>query len=344
MNRMKFKYGFYAIAVLVSLLAVSCNSADDDGGIPGGMVPVDVQVSLDDADTKAFSNPGGHQVNRVLFLPFKKTDESLTDDDSNFVPVYSFAVQKDITGFPLTDVMLNMLSGSTHKVMVIGYNSSDFDFNNRSNPANRFDIGSAGPSVTLANFHLYPKSPVLVPEFFVCMATAYDGATPKGDAFKPESAYTVSGTLQRLVSGVSVKVTDVPSFVKSITLSAENLVKASFARNGVVSLYQTTGDGGTRIINKKSPDANGTVEFDQLLLPTFYDHRTGFFLDVELGSTTERYVVKVPDTSVSTNNKLILNPNEALNISGSYSTINLGFTLGFLINLDDDNWDGIQAI
>lgn len=67
-------------------------------------------------------------VNRVLILPFKKTNESLANDPVNFVPDYTSAKQIDLNAFPLNTAMLRMTTGSTYQLMVIGYNRNDYDF------------------------------------------------------------------------------------------------------------------------------------------------------------------------------------------------------------------------
>ncbi len=303
---------------------------------------VAVRISTDVVQTRSFQNDGTHHVDRIVAIPFRKMSESLSDDDQNYVPAYTLAEQMDVTGFPENDLVLHLPVETTYKVLIIGYNHADYDYNNRSNPANRFDLGAVASPVTLANFYLYPKSATAVPEFFTCVCTAYDGASAVGPAFRPEQNYVLSGALSRLVSGVSVTITGIPTFVKAISLVAENLTKASKATDGSIVLSQTAGDGGNRLIGRETPSADRSIVFDCYLLPTFATNPTRFFLDVEYGAYTQRYEVKVPDSDVSVSNQFILNPNHAIDISGSYSVINLGFNLGFTINLDDDAWDGIQ--
>ncbi len=303
---------------------------------------VEVIVSAESSCTRAFQNGGSHNVNRIAVIPFRKISESMTDDNSSYVPDYSLAVQKDITAFPVNGIVLHLPVSTTYKVLVIGYNTADYNFSDMNSPSNRFTIGSLTSPATLESLYLYPKSAVSVPQFFTCICTAYSGTRPAGTAFRPGQGLTLSGTLKRIVSGLSVTITDVPAFVKSVSLVAENLTKASKATDGSIVLSQTASDEESRIIRKMVPGQDKRIVFNEYLLPTFKTNMTRFFLDVEYGPYTHRYVVKVPDSDISSANKLALLPNQAINISGSYGKINIGFTLGFAINLDDDAWDGIQ--
>ena len=95
-------------------------------------------------------------------------------------------------------------------------------------------------------------------------------------------------------------------------------------------------------MGKMVPPSSGNLTFSTYILPTFDTNKTGFYLDVEYGAYTQRYTVKVPDSDVSSGNKFTLNPNHAINVTGDYSKINIGFNLSFTINLDDNAWDGLQ--
>lgn len=328
-----------ALLVLGCLLA-SCREPDPVGEAPPQSVAVPIVTDV--PHTRSFQNDGTHHVDRIVAIPFRKTSETLADDDRNYVPAYTLAVQRDVTAFPETGLVLHLPVGVTYKVLVIGYARGDYDYNNRSNPANRFDLGSLLTPATLADFHLYPKSPTAVPEIFTCLCTARNGATEVGTAFRPEQRYTLTGTLGRLVSGLSVTITGIPRFVKAVSLTAENLTRVSRATDAGVLLSQSTSDGGSRLIARKTPAANRSIAFDCYLLPTFDARATRFYLDVEYGAYTKRYVVKVPDSSVSADNRLALKPNQAINISGLFASIQTGFNIGPGINLDDDDWDGIH--
>lgn len=345
MNGMKHIIVTYSVGLIAIVMSLaSCNKDERDSLITKQTAAVNLEVTVDGLLTKSFANDGTHNVNRIVVIPFKKVAENLTNDDSNFIPAYSFALQTDVS-FPLTKpLILHLPTETTYKVLVIGYNQSDYDFNSRNSPANKFYLGSLSLPTTLTNFHLYPKAAIIVPEFFACVANASIGLIPTpGNTFKPGQGVTLKGSLTRLVSGLSVTITNIPDYVKSISLVAENLVMASKATDASALAVQTIGDGANRVLNKKAP-ASGTIEFKTYLLPTFDANKTGLYLDVELGSSTQRYTVKVPDSpTVSSNNKLIFNPNHATNITGNYLTsINIGFNINSVINLDDPAWDGVQ--
>lgn len=326
---------------LLTLAFVSCNRDDDTDISPGETVAVAVNFGIEGDVTKSFVNNQSHHVNRILILPFRKTAENLPDVDASFQPAYSLGVQLDVGSFPVNSAAIRLQPGTSYRVLVIGYNTSDYDFKNQSSPANRFSMGAATTPVHFGNFSLIPSTPVVVPEFFTCTAQASLGGVQQGATFKPEQGVTLTGQLKRLVSGFSVTLTDVPTYVKSISLIAGNLVKSSRTLDAAPVTWQVAGDGAIRILAKKTPSA-GSVVFDQYLLPTLDAQKTEFYLDVEFGGSVQRYSVLVADGVVSSGNKLIFNPNQAINLTGSYTKVNFGFTLNYGINLDDNQWDGLH--
>lgn len=327
------------LLALAAIVVAGCSREDSSAADPERMRSVSVLVAY--PPTRSIVDDGTHHVNRVLILPFRKSAENLPDDNANFLPAYAYARQVDVTLFPLTTAELHLPVGVTFKVLVLGYNRLDYDFNDRDNPANRFDFGSLATPATLANFYLAPTFATAVPEFFSSVATVYDGPVPIGETFRPEQGLALQSELRRLVSGFSVTVANVPPFVKSMTLRAGNLVRSSLAVGAAPQQWQTDGDGGNRVLGTQTPVA-GVVSFNHYLLPTFAAHKTGFTLTVAFGSTTQSYVVKAPDGPAVSANQFIFNPNEAINLTGTYATIGLGFSIDYGINLDDDQWDGLQ--
>lgn len=306
-------------------------------------LPVDLSINQK-ITTRALGDPI-HSVNRILVLPFQKINSTLPDNNlNNFTPLYGFARQWDIATFPSGNLTLKLPKDFTYQVMVIGYNSNDFDFNNQASINNKFSIGSATTPTRLDNFHLYPKQPNVVPEFFTTFCTATNNGTPSGKTFTPSSSNTnisLTGQLRRLVSGLTVQITGIPNYVKSISLSAERMVKATRVNDTIPSLVQSTGDGENRLIQKLVPSGN-RVLFSNLLLPTKSTYSTKLYLNVNYGLTTETYTIKVPDSAISTGNRISFNPNHVVKIEGTYAKINLGFVLSYTINLDDNKWDGLQ--
>lgn len=164
-----------------------------------------------------------------------------------------------------------------------------------------------------------------------------------GQTFKPSQVDNVKGTLTRLVSGLTIQVNNVPAYVNSMTLVAEQLVTAIRVTDAQPLAWQTAGDSGAKTLGVKAPVA-GSVNFNLYMMPTQAARNTLLYLDVAYGTGfTERYTVKIADTpGVVASNRITFDPNNWVKITGSYSSINLGFTLANNINLDDNAWDGIQ--
>ena len=333
------------LTVLLGTLFLGGCSADEElPAVPSeGIVPVRFEIT---SENLAFTRVPGDatlSANRILILPFVKTNESQGNNADNFTPVYSAAKELDATSFPVVGTMLNLSAASTYQIAVVGYNQNDYDFTNPASPSRRFDIGSATTPITLANLYLKPVSPVSVPEFFTCIGNAYSvSGASQGTAFKPGQTKYVTGSLTRIVSGLTLNITGIPGYITSITLVAERLVTASKSTDGTPLLMQTAGDAGLKVFETQVPIA-GSVSFNKLVLPTMDAQNTLLYLDVKYGIFTDRYTVKVPDMAgVSAANRLTFNPNHQVNITGIYSSINFGFTLSETINLDDNAWDGLQ--
>ena len=338
------KAGYITILLtgfLATLLLGSC-STDDVAELPlEEGVPVRFEIKRDGVMSRA---PGDAalSVNRILILPFRKTDEALPNDAANFVPEYSAARQLDVNSFPAVVTMLNLSASSTYQLLVIGYNRSDYDFASGGGVTKRFNIGSTGNPATLANLYLQPVNPTVVPEFFSCFGSGYQGTTLVGPLFKPSQINYVTGTLKRLVSRLTLEVTDIPAYVNSMTLIAEQLVTATRATDGTALAWQTVGDSGIKTLATQAP-VSGKVSFNQFLLAIPDSRKTLFYLDVSYGIFTERYTVKLPDTpGVVSGNRIIFTPNHWVKVTGNYANINIGFTLAGNINLDDNAWDGLQ--
>ncbi len=339
------KTGYITILLtgfLATLLLGSC-STDDVAELPlEEGVPVRFEIKRDGIMSRA---PGDAalSVNRILILPFRKTDEASSNDAANFIPEYSAARQLDVNSFPAVVTMLTLSAASTYQLLVIGYNRSDYDFTGGGGATKRFNIGSTDTPATLANLYLQPVNPTVVPEFFSCFGNGYRGTTLVGPIFKPSQINYVTGTLKRLVSGFTLEVTNVPAYVNSMTLIAEQLVTATRATDGTALTWQTAGDGGTKTLATQAP-VSGKVSFNQFLLAIPDSRKTLFYLDVSsYGLFTERYTVKLSDTpGVVSGNRIIFTPNHWVKVTGSYANINIGFTLAGNINLDDNAWDGLQ--
>ncbi len=345
---MRYKnYTYIIICCLLGGLSVffmqGCSKDENESPDKNSVaIPFNLNANQKDLLLSSSFDNSSHTVNRILILPFKKTSETATNDDINFVPDFTAAKQFDVSTFPTNATMLNLTQGISYKVMVIGYNRNDYNQSNPTATGSRFSIGSINNPIQLDNLHLNPTSPVSIPEFFSCVCNAQTNGSSLGAIFVAQDGIKLTGNLTRIISGLSLEVTNIPAFVDSVTLVAEQLVTAIKARDGVPTAWQTVGDAGNKILGKLVP-TNNTVNFNTYLLPTFDARKTKLFLDVHYGSFTERYMVKIPDLAdVSVSNSIIFLPNQAVNITGDYAKINIGFTITGTINLDDDAWDGIQ--
>lgn len=337
----------YIIGILLGMWVMTlggCSTQADSDLLPNeeGIVSVNLEIGTDGNYTRA---PGDAalSVNRILILPFRKTNEALSNVPANFVPDYSAAKQLNVSSFPVVATRLNLSAASTYQLVIIGYNQNDYDFANPSNPARRFNIGSTLTPATLANLYLQPVNAPVVPEFFSCVATGYLGTSPMGNAFLPAQVDNIKGTLTRLVSGLSFQVTAIPGYVNSMTLVAERLVTGLRPSDATPLTWQTAGDGGLKTLGMAAP-VSGTVNFNLYMMPNTSLTNTLLYLDVAYGSGfTERYTVQINDNAgVVSGNRITFSPNHWVKVTGDYSKINLGFTLTDNVNLDDNAWDGIQ--
>lgn len=338
---MKTAIKYILLSCLIALILPGCTRPDYQEEIEA-TIPVTLAIA-NEITARAIGDPV-HSVNRILVLPFQKINPALPGNaPSNFTPVYSLARQWDVATFPSGNLTLKLVKGLTYQVMVIGYNANDYNFNTPNAAGNRFSIGSVTTPTLLNNFHLYPKAPNIIPEFFSCFCTASDNGTSLGTIFTPNTNTNISlsGQLNRLVSGLNIQISNIPTYVKSISLTAERMVKAIRVVDTIASLVQTVGDGESRLIQKLTP-SNGQILFSNLLLPTMDTYKTKLYLNVSYGQTTETYTIKVQDTNISSGNSISLKPNHVITITGDYMKINLGFKLTYTINLDDNKWDGLQ--
>lgn len=344
MNKHRHLYGLTAMACWLGVLlsVAACTEEAPPGFNPdesAETIPVQVNVVTDEAQTRAPSDPA-LSVNRILLIPFRKTSEALADDPANFVADYSAARQFAVSTFPTVATMLNLQAGSTYRIMILGYSSIDYDFAVPNSATRRFDIG--GSPANLANVFLKPLNVMGVPEFFSCMGTGYMNGTAVGQSFRSDQINNITGTLQRIVSGLTLTLNQIPGYVKSVTLVAEQLVTATRATDGTALQWQTTGDGASRTMAVRIPVA-GSVTFDQFLLAIPDARKTLLYLDIAYSTFVERHTVLIADSSgLISGNRIIFKPNEWVKLTGSYNTINLGFTLANNVNLDDNVWDGIQ--
>ena len=172
MTRKRHILYFSVAALLSALWLTACTTDDiDEPEMPqkDNTIPVEINIQYEDALSRASDN-ATLSVNRILILPFRKTNESLaTSEPANFVPDYAAAKQIPLHSFPVTSTKLNLQATSTYRIVVLGYNRNDYNFNNPTAASRLFDIGSVSTPATLANLYVKPINPTYgVPEFFSC--------------------------------------------------------------------------------------------------------------------------------------------------------------------------------
>lgn len=331
----------YLIFNFITFFLFGCNQNEDINQTDRGTIAVPIEIISVTNTTKSIETQP-HTVNRVLILPFKKIDESiLTNNDNNFSIEQASVKQVEFVGNPTFLTMLELTEGSTYKIFAIGYNNNNYDINNP-DLDKRFDLFYSAPNTFTTSYYT-SMSAANISDLFTATGISYNGATQTGQYFKPEDIKTLKVELTRLVSGLSFAITNIPTYVTSITLVAEKLVQSVYLNDLEALMIQSeTADDNLKTFSTQVPTA-GQINFDHYLLPTFDVNSTRLYLNVKLGSITERYLVKVNNvTGVSLDNRISFNPNQVVKILGDYSSINLGFTLSYSINLDDNSWDGIQ--
>lgn len=85
------------------------------------------------------------------------------------------------------------------------------------------------------------------------MGNGYNGTVSVGGLFKPEQVNNIKGTLNRISSGLTLNITNIPAYVSSIRLRAEQLVTAVKAADGTPVQWQVVGDTGVRTLGLLAP-------------------------------------------------------------------------------------------
>ncbi len=333
------------LGILLALLLLACTK--EEGVKPEqNLVAVPFKISADKGRMllTSFSDGTTHTVNRILLLPFKKINEGGENEDSNFEPEYSLAKQLDVSHFSVfatvdtLDAFLQLAPGTSYQVMVIGYNSSDYNYDAGNPTAAGEHFSMAGSN--LGDMRLSLISPTVVPEFFGAICEVYiNGASASSSVFTPGvSMLSLKGNLTHKVSGLSLEITNISDVVDSIVLTAEQVVTAMSMKDGA----PVSGQIASNVKLGVEIPVGGTATFERYLMPTLDTYATKLYLNIYHGDTNELYTVNVPDVAgVSRNDSIIFNPNELVSITGNYAE-NIGFTVGKNINLDEDEWDGIQ--
>lgn len=324
-----------ALLLIASVfIFISCNEGEfeDSQKLSTDPIAVRFDIGMSDASTRVFSNT--HNVNSILIIPCS------SDDGIIFTPLLDMAVQTNVTSFPSCDIKLMLYPNRLYTVLVVGYNSNDYNYLDPGNKNNKFSINLGQPA-TLSNLNLSLKQPAASPEIFTCICEVFKDNILQGTQFRPANDLLIKGTLKRLTSGISMTITEVPNYVASITLRGGTLCKSvKLSDNKPYEVYSSP-----TIISTQIP-ANQTISFNNLILPLYNSlditKSSELYLDVALGSTISTYKVKVKGTPLNTTS-FSFKPNEVYDFKGKYADVlPLGFISNLTVNLDEEAWDGIH--
>ncbi len=332
---------FTSLLLSAAVLLLAGCSRERLDGLAGGRV--DVSVAFDGNGlplTKAFT--GTHDVDRVLLIPFAKIDRSGADTYDNFTPESDWIRQVDVNDFPVA-ASLSLIPGMEYIVLAIGYNHTGLDYDTQGLTGTGFGMAFAGDTALLSDMVIGIPSPYTypfaAPELFRCFCTPASGE----QVFTASDTVSLTGDLTRMVSGLSLQISNIPDDVTSIDLRAEMLTYSITATSLLPMLYDTSPETDNNLIGSQTP-VSGAAAFDTMLFPTAQVYSTKLHVDIIKNGNTERHEIKVNDLEgVSSDSAITLTPNGVVSISGDYDKIDTGFTVtGSQFNLDSDNWDGVQ--
>lgn len=321
---------------------VMCFSCSDDSVISDNEVitsSIRVEVNISMGRVTQTKSDATVSVNRILLLPFVKANEGQDNANANFQPQYDDAKQIDLDFLPTHITGLELQSMHTYVLMVIGYNRDDYDFYNSENTQQKFSLGASVLPATLDNFHIDIVNPEDVPEIFTGKGIGYGTQGESYTYFKPEDVTSINANLNRMISCLQINIDHIPDNVQSISLLADPLVKSGLLiDNHPVSIYPNA-----PILLAKNARIEGKVSFRKYMLPTLDRYPTILYVDIVTDVGEGRYSIRVPDVgNISLNNRISFMPNHEVKITGSYDKIDSGFIINNSINLDADEWDGLE--
>ncbi len=317
-----------AAALLVgACLLSSCQKGDSAFG---DRVEVDMQIGAHNViGTRVFSNDDPLSVDRILVIPFTKSNAA-AEDNANYTAEPGLAVQMDVDGFPVTDLKMLLSPLSTCKLVVFGFNRQNYDFHNSDPSTDGLVIDYGG---TLAELSIEDRAAARgtsqSAELF------YDVSDP----FRPGSGTSVSANLVRMVGGLSVTLTNVPDGVEMRLYHTAPFTTRWMVIGATAAGSFDTQDGYYSITN----NGGGTHYYSRYYFPT---GSTPITMDIE-AIDPEASPKRVP-VATSSGSQFTLVANQAINLRGDYRSIILGQEL-FVSNpsdngvhIDDDNWDGVD--
>lgn len=332
---MKLSAKIWSMALIFLTGSVGCSVEKGPAPEDGTTAAVQLGLSTDSWHTRTFTNdPATHSVDRILVMPFTKTGPD--DTDASFTPVTSQMVQYDVPDFDY-NLSLKLLKGSTYKILVLGYNSADYDHNDPSSASNKFLLNYTAPTLEDFAVTLVPAASVSEPiascEIFKGFAKTSGGA----ESFVASDETRLECTLRRIVGGFSITLDDLPP----------DTIAVIFAGSGLSSGVMLGGDSSpipsinaTEELALMIPsEGSSTVSFDGYLFPCA---AATFQIQAIVGSF-QLPVFDVSATDPETDETFDTFPitaNRAYNVSGSYNDFKFVIDVGAGLDLDDDEWDG----
>ena len=322
-----------AALVLGSGLLWSCQQ---DDMTPGDNVEVDVRIGADNViETRAFGNDDPLSVDRILVIPFTKSN-GLAEDNANYKAARELVKQIDVDQFPVVDLKILLSPLSTCRLVVIGFNRQDYDLygGDPLSSGIAIDYGSSLSELSIEDRAAENGSPRTAELF-------YDMSDP----FRPGSGTTVSATLIRMVGGISVTLTNVPEGVETRLCHTTPLTVRWMVIGETAADTFDTQEGYYPMTN----NGGGVSYYSRYYFPT--TGATPVTMELEAVNTSslpsDPPIARVP-VATSSGNQFTLDAGQAINLNGDYRQVILGQELFVAnpsnngINIDDDDWDGVD--
>ena len=316
-----------AALILGTCLLWSCQKGDPASG---SLVKIDMRIGADNViGVRAFSDDDPLSVDRILIMPFTKRD-GLAENNANYMAAPELAVQLDVDNFPVENLKIFLSPMSTCKLVVLGFNRQNYDHYNRDPQTDDIVIDYAGSLYDLniedmMTGNLSPQNA----ELFYDMS----------ESFRPGSGTSVSATLVRMVGGISVTLTSVPDGVEM------RLYHTSSFASRWKPIDRKAADSYTQTGYYQMTTAGGVSSYSRFYFPT---NGTPITMEIEaVDIATGEQIARVR-VATSGSSEFNLAANQAINLSGDYRSVILGQQLFVAnpadtgINIDDDNWDGVD--
>ncbi len=333
---MKLISNSYRITGAALLLGIcllwSCRKSDI---LPGDTVEVGVRIGADNViDTRAFGNNDPLSVDRILVVPFTKSD-ALAEDNDNYKAARELAIQIDVDLFPVNDLRMLLSPLSTCRLVFIGFNRQDYDLYGSDPLASgiAIDYGRSLAELSIEDRATVNGSPRNAELFFDI-----------SDPFRPGGGTTVSALLERIVGGISVTLTNVPEGVET----------RIYHTSPLTTRWMVIGEEGAETLDTQDAyytmrdNGNGVNYYSRYYFPTGTTPVTMEMEAVSASAQPSDPPIARVRVATSSGNLFDVEADLAINLSGDYRQVLLGQELFAAnpsnngINIDDDNWDGVD--